>query len=102
MSKIGFQDAGFGGFFWGGDFQSARFHFFFVFFFFFFFFCFHQHIELLLHHKFQLNSPNGGARCGCGDRLGFLIDTILAHFDQEIVLLLQLKSTKGLRRDVEN
>ena len=42
----------------------------------------------------------------CGGHLGFLIDTILAHFDPEVVLLLQskfqLKSTKSLGRDVEN
>ena len=43
---------------------------------------------------------------GRGGHLGHPIDTILAHFDPEIVLLLQskfrLKSTKGLGRDVEN
>ena len=43
---------------------------------------------------------------GCGGHPGFLIDTILAHFDPEVVLLLQskfqLKSTKGSGRDVEN
>ena len=43
---------------------------------------------------------------GCGGHLGFPVDTILAHFDPEVVLLLQdkfrLKSTEGLERDVEN
>ena len=43
---------------------------------------------------------------GCGGHLGFLIDTILAKFDPEVVLLLsskfQLKLTKGLGNDVEN
>ena len=42
----------------------------------------------------------------CGGPLGFPIDTILAHFDTEVVMLLQskfrLKSTKGLGRDVKN
>ena len=39
-------------------------------------------------------------------RLGFLIDMSLAHFDPEVVLLLQskirLKLTKGFGRDVKN
>ena len=64
--------------------------------------------------KFQLNSPCGlpedVQNCfqndGCGGHLGFLINTILAHFDPEGIMLLQskfqLKSTKGLGRDVEN
>ena len=43
---------------------------------------------------------------GCGGHLGFPIDKLLAHFDPEIVLLLQrkfrLKSTKVLGRNVEN
>ena len=43
---------------------------------------------------------------GCGGHLEFPIDKILAHSDPEVVLLLQskfqLKSTKGLGRDVEN
>ena len=42
----------------------------------------------------------------CGGHLGFLINTILAHFDPEVVLLLQskfrLKLTKDLGKDVEN
>ena len=41
---------------------------------------------------------------GCGSNLGFQIDTILAHFNSKVVLLLQskfwLKSTKGLGRNV--
>ena len=72
---------------------------------------FYLHINLLLHCKFQLNSP-----CGLrGDvQNGFSIWRLWRpswisdrhdHFDPEIVLLLQskfwLKSTKGLRRDVE-
>ena len=43
---------------------------------------------------------------GCGSNLGFPIDTILAHFDPEVVMLLQskfwLKLTKGLKRAVED
>ena len=43
---------------------------------------------------------------GCGGRLGFPINIILAHFNPEIFLLLQckfrLKSTKDYGRDVEN
>ena len=43
---------------------------------------------------------------GCGGHLGFWIDTILAHFDPKVVLLLQskfqLKLTKGFGRDVKN
>ena len=42
----------------------------------------------------------------CGYHLWFPIDTILAYFDPEVALLLQskfqLKSTKGLGRDVKN
>ena len=42
---------------------------------------------------------------GCGGHLGFPIDTILADFDPEIILLLpskfQLKLTKGLGRDIK-
>ena len=38
----------------------------------------------------------------CGGHIGFLIDKILAHFNPEVVLLLQskfqLNSTKGLGR----
>ena len=95
-------------------------------------------LNLLLHCKFQINSPCGlredvqnkfsiwllwrpywisyrhefssfrsrNYPCGYGDHLGFLIDMDLAHFDPEVVLLLQskfrLKSTKGLEKDVEN
>ena len=74
---------------------------------------FHLHINLLLHCKFQLNSP-----CGLRDvhnrfsiwrlwRPSWISDRHdLAHFDQEAVLLLQskfwLKFTKGLGRDVDN
>ena len=44
------------------------------------------------------------ARNRCG-HLGFPVDTVLAHFDPEIILLLQsnirLKATEVLGRDVE-
>ena len=43
---------------------------------------------------------------GCGGHLGFLIDTILVHFDTDVVLLQQskfwLKLTNGLGSDFEN
>ena len=70
---------------------------------------FHLHVNLLLHRKFQFNSPcekTDFQDGGCGDHLGFLTDTVLAHFDPEVALLLRskvsLKSTKNLGRDVEN
>ena len=51
---------------------------------------FHLYVNLLLHCKFQFNSPCGLREVqnrfqdgGCGGRLGFPIDTILAHFDPE-------------------
>ena len=60
---------------------------------------FHLHVNLLLHWRFQLNSPYGAHH-------GFPIDKILAHFDPEVVLLLwskfRFKSTKDVGRDVKN
>ena len=70
----------------------------------------HLHFNLLLHCKFQLNSPcslqeDVQTDIQDGDHLGFLINRILAHFDPEVVLLLQskfwLKSIWGLGIDVE-
>ena len=57
---------------------------------------FHPHITHLLHCKFQLNSLCGLPECpkqifkmaAVGANLGFPIDTILARFDPEVVLLL--------------
>ena len=69
---------------------------------------FHLHNILLLHCKFQLSSPLWLARI-CPKQIftmAAVTDTILTHFDPEVVLFLQskfrLKSTKGLGRDVEN
>ena len=73
---------------------------------------FHLHVNLLLHCKFQLNSPCGLRDVqtdfqdgGFGGHLGFPINIILAHFNQNFFLLLhckfRLKSTKDYGRDVE-
>ena len=55
---------------------------------------------------FQLWWPSCSVQLNCCSHLGLPIDTILAHFNPEITLLLQskfrLKATKGLGRNVEN
>ena len=69
--------------------------------------------QCVVHHMFQPNSPcylrdvKTGFQDGCcGSPPEFPIDTILAYFNPEVILLLLnkflLKLNKGLDRDVEN
>ena len=60
-------------------------------------------IRLMVCEKMSKTNFQDGSY---GSHLGFLTDTALAHFDPEVLLLLQgkfqIKSTKGLVRDIEN
>ena len=63
---------------------------------------FHLHINLLLHCKFQSNflvvckkmSATDFQDGGLGGHLGFPIDIILAHFDPDVVMLLEQVSAQ--------